>query len=226
MLDDPHSGSSSEEPGTVVVLRALRGLTPPITGDGVDEGDFGQVADLLMDHADRFDGTRLLYYMTAVMIPPLDELTKDLCEREYLLLDPIKLAEDAVAKLFASHLDGGRLRPFARWAARILGDVGRRAVTDRSLLAFRPEHDDTYSGRVTTELAWIANRLPFDARRLIWLSFRESRSEAEIAQITGLPFERVEFLLSETLTMAMNAVAGVDGRADDSDPEDQDVSDA
>ena len=213
----PDSPMGGEEPGTAVVLRALRALHPPVSFGDIDEACHLAVSDLLMDHADRLDGAELLYCMTAVMTPPLDEIAAQHCEREYLLVDPILLAEDAIANLYTSHRNGNRIRPFRAWADRVTRYVAQRATTDRSLLLYRPGHHATRADHITSELAWLSNQLPLEGRRIAWLAYREQRAEPEIAEITGYPFERVEFFLNELLMRAIEAIVANDTADSDRD---------
>ena len=214
---ESQSGPSPDEiPGEEVVIRALRQLDPPVEIDEAAlRSDHTALCDALLDHADRLDGTRLLYYMTAAMIPELDQVTQRCCERDYWLFDPQQLSEAAVAHMFSLLLDGARVRPYSAWAEQVVRTVARNGISDRSLHLFRPDERRSPESLVASELCWVGNHMPFEGRRIMWMSFYEQRSVAEIAMLTSQPFERVEWLLDQAFQRAEDTLFPKDTPADD-----------
>ncbi len=209
--NDINRSSFREEPeGVTVVIQALRELDDgPEIDDALArdlEADPDRLGDLLFDYADRFDGVRLLYYMTAGLIPRLDELARDLCAKEYLLLDPRKLADDALIHLFTGHLDRTRRRPFLTWAYIATRTVARHAAHNGDIPLFVAEGSSLPGERLMHELAKVSNRQTHQARRLSWLAWVEKMGINEIASETGFPLERVEWLLDSVIQQASNVI--------------------
>lgn len=199
----------AEPDGVEVVLRALRNLDDPPEIDDEIARDPGLLAEVLFDHGHRFDGMHMLYCMTALLIPDLDDIAMELCAQEYLLLDTAQMSEEAVVRLYASLLDGTRKRPFGAWARRVMRDVARMATAKGDMLPDPIDVVDPLKKRLLLTAANEANKLDTDARRLAWLAWVDQLSIADIAEITGVPFERVEWVLAMVLERAQRAIKGV-----------------
>ncbi len=76
-----------EEPdGLQVVLNALRRLKKPPRIAPQHAADPDHIADVLLDRAEEFDGTRFLYLLSALQLPRFDDLAGDIYDRQFLTL--------------------------------------------------------------------------------------------------------------------------------------------
>lgn len=205
--------SPDDPPGEDVVWHALSKLKPAPELDGSIRNDPERLADALLDHAERFDGTRLLYLMTALFAPILDPLAQELCISEYLMLDPHELTNECVVSLYAASMDGTRQQPFGRWARQRLRRVARRAAACGDLPSFVAEQGAPPKALFLTELSRLCNRCSYPVRQLAWLAFVEGKPYPSIANMTGIPLERVEALLKRLIHLGRRAMQeGVAGR--------------
>ncbi|MBI4881232.1 MAG: hypothetical protein HY812_16475, partial [Planctomycetes bacterium] len=145
--------AAGEPDGLSVVLSALRSLQEGPVIAPRDAVDPDRVADVLLDLGHRFDGTRLLYLMTALQLDRFDDLAREMCARNYLLLDAEGLAEEAVVAVYTGWLDGTRRQPFGDWARSIMRHVVRRACVDPKLAVYSPPGGDAAERLVMEILA-------------------------------------------------------------------------
>ncbi len=193
----------------VVALRALRALDDaPDLPDSIVERP-AELAEVLFDHGNRFEATQLLYLLTCVAIEELDDLVMELLMQEYLLLDPVKLAEDAAVRLLSTFLEGRRVRPFRTWARRCVRACATAAVDEGDLPALPFGARTATEQRLMTEAAHVANHLDIEARRLAWYAWVEQFSPREIQSVTQLPVERIEWVLQTILERAWRAMQGI-----------------
>lgn len=201
----------------VVALRALRALDdPPDLPDTIVERP-DRLADVLFDHADRFDAKELLYLITCATIEELDDLVMEFLLQEFLLLDPTKLAEDVAVRLLSSSIEGRRVRPFRTWARRCVREAAKAAVDAGDLPALPFGARSATERRLMSEAAHVANHLGLEARRLAWYAWVEQFSPREIQMITLLPVERIEWVLQTVLERAWRSLQGLDETEDDSE---------
>ncbi|MBI4879913.1 MAG: hypothetical protein HY812_09685 [Planctomycetes bacterium] len=198
--------AAGEPDGLSVVIAALESLENAPVISQRDAVDPDRVADVLLDVGHRFDGTRLLYLMTALQLDRFDDLACEMCAREYLLLDAEGLAEEAVVAVYTGWVDGTRRQPFGDWARRIVRHVVRRACVDPKLAVYSPPGGDAAERLVMEILAEKANRLDFEVRRVVWFSWVEHMRIPEIARVTGMPFERVEWVLASVMEETQKTV--------------------
>ncbi|MBI4881385.1 MAG: sigma-70 family RNA polymerase sigma factor [Planctomycetes bacterium] len=196
-----------EEPdGIQVVLNALRRLKKPPRIAPRYAADPDHIADVLLDRADQFDGTRFLYLLTALQLGRFDELAREICERKYLMLDTEGLAEEAIVAIYTGYVDGSRQVPFRSWARQIMHWVAKRACHDPDLAAFRSNGGSRAEQLVMSILAEKVNQLDLDTRRLVWLAWMEKLTLPQIARETAVPFERVEWILASVMESAQREV--------------------
>lgn len=200
---DPDPDPPDDLPGEVVVWNALRKLQPDL--DRSIQNDPEKLAEALLDAGEQFDGTRLLYLMTALFVPILDPLAQDLCTTEYLLLDARELTNECVVSLFTGFIDGTRERPFMRWARQRLRRAAQRAAQVGEIPLFANE-SMAPRARFMRELAKICNRCAYTTRRLAWLAFVEGRSYRDIAAMSDIPLERVEAHLKHLIHLGRLAM--------------------
>lgn len=193
----------------LLVVHAMRELDPHVVIVPQHVLDPDHIADRLLDVAERFDGTRLLYLLTVLQIHRLDRVAREICEQEFLLLDPRSIAEEAVISLYAAHVAGGRQVPFKSWARQVVQRTTQRAVDQPRLAAFRREESNLAGQILTSILAEKANRLGFDARRLIYMAWVRGLAPGRIARESGVPLETVEWVLATIMEQARDAVEGL-----------------
>ncbi len=194
-----------ERDGREIVLEFLRNLDDGPRIDAETARDVEKLADILLDHGRKVEGTQFLYYLVALLAPRFDELIVGVCEREYLFLHPRPVSEQAVVEVYCRHLDGDRRRPFSAWCPLLLREVALRVRTDPDYLLFQVDERSTPRDRINAELARIVNQQAFDARRIAWMSFVGGTSSQEIARLTRLPLEHVECVVAEFFRLAMRA---------------------
>jgi len=190
------NGGEGMADGILRVLDALRSLETQIEMPPEAAVDPDTLADLLFDHAGGFPDMQLLYLLTVLQVDRLTELADEYCTREYLLLDACQVADASIVTLYTSYLCGARKTPFRDWAREAIHETCKRAVDDAHLAAFKPENANAGEEFIMCILANMANRMDSTSRRLIWLSWVAHLSLPEIASETGVPIERVEFLLA------------------------------
>ncbi|MBI4881379.1 MAG: sigma-70 family RNA polymerase sigma factor [Planctomycetes bacterium] len=203
---EDHDRLPEEPDGIQVVLNSLKRLEKAPRIDPRRAADPDHLADVLLDHADHFDGTRFLYLLMALQVERFDELARVMCEREYLMLDARGLAEEAIVSVYTGYVDGTRQVPFRAWARQIIRRVTRRACNDPELAPFHRDGGSPAEQVVTAILADKVNKLDFDSRRLIWLAWVEKLPLSDVARETGVPFERAEWLLASVAESAHAAV--------------------
>ena len=192
-------------------LEALRALPDP--PDGLDDSLLHRpyaLIEILLDHVDRFEWQKALALITCAAIEELDVLAAEHLLKERLLLDPVKLAEDTVVRLWTDLSGGQRKRPFETWAR----DAIRRSTRwcrDRGDIPAIPQSAKTESERRLMSHAMnVANHLEFDARRIAWHAWVDHLSPEQIQHLTNVPVERVEWMLQSILERAWQAMKGAD----------------
>ncbi|MBI4881761.1 MAG: hypothetical protein HY812_19185 [Planctomycetes bacterium] len=189
--------AASGPPGIAVVKGILRGLDGVPSLDGARASDPEELADILFDQVERIPGNQVLYGLAVLLGERLNEMARELCLREHLHLDAAGIADEVIVALFVGCLEGTRQRPLASWAESVLRYVAERARSDRGLVVPALARDATRQEFVQHTMSWTLNRLPHEARRVAWLAWHERLAVGEVARITGIHQERLEFILEQ-----------------------------
>lgn len=201
-------------------LRALLAERGIPTRDDMSAEDLG---DLLLDHREQLAGPQYPSLLGAALVDRFEELARAHCRREFLLLDPLTVAEDAVVKLWIDAELGTRRRPLTAFAEDYIRDAARTCAGDHSVYLFQPSSDpdapDALGHRLLHLACGIVNRLSAAHRRIAWLAWVEAREWRDIESLTGVPYERVEALLTDLVLRARNLM---DHAPDPSDTLDDD----
>jgi len=195
--------------GMMMALNALSALGREIRIDPLDAQDPDHVADVLLDHGDSIGASKLLYLLSMLQVDRLQELTTQTCDRQYLFLDVAGLADETVVHLYTGYASGAREVPFRDWARKSVAHVVRRAIADPDLAPFRPKDANPGERVVMAIMGHKVNSMEFEARRLVWLSWIERRSMREIVQETGVPLERVEWILAGVIEESKRVVSNL-----------------
>lgn len=163
------------------------------------------LTELLFDHVMDFDSPHFLYLLTNLQIDRMDVAARSFCVERALFLDPGLLAEETLCVLFHRTIEGKRIRPFARWAREALEQAANDAVAQPELAQPRDLGRSPRDRRLVRELASSVNSLDESSRRIVWRHLIDGFDAHRIAQDTGLPFERVEFVLEHVVESARKA---------------------
>lgn len=196
-----HDPVRPEESGAAIVLRLLRGAGV----DGLEEispDDVDAVTDRFFDHAEIFEGPRLLHLLTGMIAPRIHERATALCERYFLMLDVRAVSDEAVLRAFTGFLAGARERPFRAWCEKLLRESVRWAIDSPEFWVFKGGRDATPRERIMGELSRLSNHLDIQARRVVWMHWVEHRDLSSISTETGVPLERAEWILDTVLEQA------------------------
>ncbi len=200
---DDRDKQKPEPDGVEVVVRVLRGMkgVPEISTE--QTSDIDHLADLLLDHAGALAGDRLLYYLICLLSKSFDARYPRILEREYLLLDPIQLTEEAIVAIYCRYLDGDRQRPFREWSERMMLDTALRSRTRRDLVSVATDPKSPPRDQMIAEVVHLINQATFETRRIGWYSWVEHRPVEEVARLTNRPLEQVEWVLEEWIQKAL-----------------------
>lgn len=203
-VSEGKGGGRAEPDGLRVVCAALSrmpGAPPP---EHLEELAPYELADVLLDHGEAIDGTRLLYFLTCILADPFDEEIKTTCERHLLLLDHFAVSEESIVAVFTGFLDGSRRKPFARWGRKIVRQTLDRCRGDESMVSVPKGTTPRLAFYAT--IAYQINRLDEPARRIGYLSWVEGLTPSEVADRCNCPLERVELILALLLENAKRAM--------------------
>ena len=192
-----------------LAVEALRALPNPPRG--IDE-DFAlrplALAELLFDHVHEFHWEKALHLITCATIEELDALAADHLLKERLLLDPVKLAEDTVVRLWTDHSSGTRIRPFLDWARAAVRESAKWCAQRGEIPALPRSAKTPTEKRLMSHAMNVANHLDFDARRIAWAAWVDHLTPEQIQRVTNVPVEQVEFVLQSILERAWHAMEG------------------
>ncbi len=179
------------------VVRALAGLKDPPDREELSRLDDEGLCEVLFDRFDDFIPRRFFQLASRLRQAELTKKAADVLERLYLFLDPLRVGRHALVKLVTDQMAGRRMHPFAAWEDRALEESAEMLRHDPgdALMAF--PGDDGLEKSILQELARFFNGMDYPYRRLVWMTCVQHKSVAEVARETGLPYERVEWLLSE-----------------------------
>lgn len=195
---------AGEQDGFRVVCEALVRLSGAPARDRLESLTAFELADVLLDHGDAIDGTRLLYFLTCILAEPFDEQIRMACERHLLLLDPFAVSEESIVAVFTGYLDGSRRKPFSRWGMKIVRQTLERCRGDENMLSV--PRGSAPRQEFMAKIALQINRLDEPARRIGYLSWVEGLTPAEVAERCGCHLERVELVLALLLEHAKRAM--------------------
>lgn len=203
----------ADDSGIDVVLRALLALNKRLRLEPHVATDAERLADFLLDHAREFSGPELLYLLTELLVTRFDALARVACDRAYLFLNPNGIAEECVIRTMAGAFEGTRKRPFSKWKHQIVAAMIERGRSEPHLAPFQTDGASTAERISMAVLADHVNRLDLQVRRIVWLAWVEHRNPAAIAESTGVPLERVEWILASIAEKAKQDMrAIVEGR--------------
>lgn len=196
--------SPGEDDGIELALQTLRSIAnPPDVGPAVAD-DPDAVADLLLDHVRDIEPRHFVYCLTCLLVGDFDRLCHAHCEAEHLLLATELVAEAAVVQVYVDCVDGRRSKPYASWKHRLVRNVVRAVRAQPEFSLHFDQRDGTLRERRQFHIVRVINSMLDVERHVVWLSWVEQRSIAEIGRIAGMPIEHVEYVLAEALTRAMD----------------------
>jgi hypothetical protein len=204
-----------EPGGSAEAIQLLRRLTPPIFVDGKTASDPAALAEILCDYAADVDGSKLLHAMWSLLMPTMDRLVLEAIIRECHMLHPETLAEDAMARLYNDLVSGRRMRPLVQWMTDAVGRSIHYSRLNADVLYFKAHEGSTVREKMLQEICAIVNDMPFESRRIAWMTWIDKRSPDEISIETRTPLERVEMFIAQVNAKAAENVGRGEHRRDD-----------
>jgi hypothetical protein len=160
-----------------------------------------------------------------LLIDRVDHVVQDFLAREYYLLHPQSLAEDALARLGSDLFSGERKRPVAVWILDVVERSARHGFVDPDMTLFKAKPGSTVRDWTLQRICAIVNGLPLESRRIAWLMWVRKLSLSQIARETSHPFERLEHFLAQVTSQAVRQGIGAEGVEETPDDIDGDGDD-
>lgn len=199
-------GDESPDPdGRDIACHLLSRMDPPPRVDASTEQDPQALAELLCDHAQAFDGSKLVHALAMLLFPLSDRLTVEQLTRECYLLSTRAVSEDAIARLYDDLIAGRRVRPIAEWLRLVVARSIVACATDPAAAIHQAKSGSTDRQWTLHKLCLIVNGLPYESRRIAWLMFVAKKNYKEIAAEVEAPMERVEMFISQLAAQAYQA---------------------
>lgn len=191
------------DPAFAGVLRALRGLSHPPVIDPSAAADPLRLAALLCERSASFQPDAFMEFLATLLSVPLFEAASEHVRCEHLLLDPREVALAALMDLYLEAFSGRSGERMDAWLRRVVARVARERAGDPELFLYRNGADDSpEEGRFAFALCRLLNGLMPDARRIVWLVMMEGVQLRDVARSTGVPLERVEFVVDRVVREA------------------------
>lgn len=197
--------SERDPDGREVALRILSRLKPPVVVDERTAADRESLAELICDHVERIERPELLEALALLLFSISDRLADDEIVRGYYLLNTRVISEDALAGIYRDLLAGRRIRPIAEWVRKSVERSVKACLADPTATLHRAEPGSTDREWTLHKLCVIANAMPYDSRRVVWLMFVAKKSYHEVAREIDAPLERIEMFLAQLVAQAYRA---------------------
>lgn len=189
-------------------LKLLRAVKPPLDLDGESSHDPHWLAERLCDSFSQLDGMKAMHTLFLLLMDTFDRLSLEYIHREYYLLDPGALAEDAMSRLFEDLQYDERIEPLNDWIVDCIDRSARICAADPTITWYHAERGSPQHQWMLHKICAIANGLDFDARRLAWLIWGRKLSLKEIERQTNCPIERLEVFIGQVIQQVVRETSG------------------
>ena len=199
------------------VLRGIARLPDRPSLDVLRDLSNPELADLLLAGQDQLAPDLFVAGVQQVVTPWLDDLARRVCEQDHLLLDPIRLADDVVARIVLECTLGRHERPFARWGRRLLDVTIASARFDDAFSLVQPPPDASRAEQSHALICRMINESDTVVRRVLHMLYVRRMTAEAVADANDLTVEHVEWVFEQTLRRAMTileesgAAPGEDG---------------
>lgn len=205
-----------EEPERDPTERAhklLRAAKPPIDLSGKESRDPIWLAEQICDHFPSLDGMKAMHTLFLLLMDHFDAASEELIHREYYLLDPPALAEDAMARLFEDLQFDDRIHPIHDWIVDCVARSARICASDPKITWYPAGKTASNKDWMLHRICAIANGLDFDRRRLAWLVWGRKLPLKEIERQTSCPIEHLEVFIGQVIQKVVREMSPEEQRS-------------
>jgi RNA polymerase sigma factor (sigma-70 family) len=169
-----------------------------------------ELMDHLLDRRGAIDAKLWLECFSALAAARFEILTLEVCQREYLLLNPLEVADLTLSRLVVLYRLGRRVRPCSRWLPELVNQAVGWARLRPRFCAFSMEDARTEDEKTRAALAQLINQMDGRTRQIVHLSWLERMKPDQVAEATGLDRETVERILAGALGAVVMTATGQD----------------
>jgi hypothetical protein len=181
--------------GRELVIAAIEEVLDPEKARLLPDLDDAELTDVLLDHFMRFESQRFGYLAWNIAWPLLHTVAREALLREYLIMEPDLVAEQATLQMIAEVVRGRRVRPFPRFASRLVAQVLEWGRYQTRMQMHQFERNQPLEARRAATYNKLLNRLSASDRPVVWLLLVDQLHPDEISRKTGRPLAEVESVL-------------------------------
>lgn len=179
--------------------KLLRAVTPPLDLAAKEARDPVWLAERICDHFSSVDGMKAMHTLFLLLMDHFDAVSQELIHREYYLLDPGALAEDAMARLYEDLQFDDRIHPIHDWIVDCVARSARICAGDPKITWYPASRSASNKDWMLHRICAIANGLDFDRRRLAWLVWGRKLPLKEVERQTSCPIEHLEVFIGQVI---------------------------